>query len=165
MKRKTALGLLYFGAWLAAIEIAAELLTEYLLDTLPLPILVTFRAVQTGGLLIAITGLITLLRRPVPRDEAHASREDLLIHADRVMRAYVQDVLQHMLYSGLILTLLAAYALVFYLYILSARPNAWYYQVAIFATLLGLATAWLLPYLDLRREERQLRKANEAESA
>lgn len=160
MKRKTALGLLYFGAWLAAMEIAGELLTEYILGTLPLSLLVTFRAIQTVGLLIAITGLLTLIRRPVPSAAGDGSREDLIIRADRVMRAYVQDVLQHMLYSGLILTLLAAYALVFYLYILSARPNNWFYQVAIIATLGGLATAWILPYLDLRREERALRAAD-----
>lgn len=158
MKRRDSLMLVYLGAWLASLELAAELLID---DWgWPGSILVA-RAAQIGGLLVAAWGLWNV-RRTLP--EATTTRTDDVANAvrtERLMSAYTSEILTHLYSAGLLLSAALAYALVLYFRLLATLPAHRYYFLVIILSFTALTLAWLQPVRELLREKARLAAAED----
>lgn len=158
MKRRDSLLLVYLGAWLASLELAAELLLgdwgwrfSYFVA----------RGAQIAGLAVAAWGLWNL-RGTLP--EATTTRTDdiaIAVRTERLMSAYTSEILTHLYSAGLLLSAALAYALVLYFRLLSTLPAHRYYFLVIVVTFTALTLAWLQPVRELLREKARLADAEE----
>lgn len=158
MKRRDTLKLVYLGAWLASLELAAELLFDGW--AWGGSILVA-RGAQIAGLVIAGWGLWNL-RRTLP--EAMTTRTDDVagaVRTERIMSAYTSEILTHLYSAGLLLSAALAYALVLYFRLLANLPAHRYYFLVIIATFTALTLAWFQPVRELLRERARLDSAEE----
>lgn len=158
MKRRNTLLLVYLGAWIASIELAAELL-------LPDTGLVTTAAARTAqalGLALAAWGAWQLRRALPHKETAPAGPVAEALRTERIMSAYTSEILTHLFMAGMVLSVALAYALVLYVRLLDTLPARWYYLGVIVTTFSALVAAWLLPVRDMLREQKRLDAAAEA---
>lgn len=156
MKRRDSLMIVYLGAWLASMELAAELL---LAEWQWSDSLLAARAAQFVGLALVAWGVWNLRR---PLNETITMRTDEVARAlstERIMNAYTSEILTHLYMAGMVLSVALVYALVLYARLLAALPAHTYYLIVIAFTFAALVTAWLLPVREMLREERRLREA------
>ena len=159
MKRVVAFRLLYLGAWVAGMELGFELILPLALGPLPAFVIYAARGMQLAGIAAAVLGAVNLARPATPPAPASASSQlDALLHADRIMRAYLRDVLEHLLFAGLVLSLLLVYGWALYLRVLRYEDARWWYYGVLLASLVSLIGTWLLSVVRIMREEKRLRQ-------
>ncbi|MFA5860109.1 MAG: hypothetical protein WDA16_00295 [Candidatus Thermoplasmatota archaeon] len=110
MQRKYALRLLYATSWLAAMELAAEVLLGAIFDPMPPLFRVTARTIQLAALAAGAYALYALSRKPAPAPGGLVDEEAALVHASMILKAHFRDMRDHHNLAGLLILLTAFYA-------------------------------------------------------
>lgn len=158
MTRRNSLFLVYLGAWLASLELAAELLVGSW--SWPGSFIIA-RGAQVAGLVIAAWGLWQLRRTPTEGTTTRTDDVVAAVRTERLMTAYTGEILTHLYSAGLLLSVALAYALVLYFRLLATLPAHRYYFLVIVFTFSALTFAWLQPVRELLREKARLADAAE----